>query len=213
MGSIMIIVYSFSDNFDSSVLLSMSDEKRRNRYLNSARRSDGELLAYALTRKALSYFGIDYDEERKHTNEYGREYLTDKSVFYNIAHSQNLCVCVADEENCGIDCEKITNKNYDRLIDGRFTENEKKYIENSADKKYAFYEIWTRKESYLKMTGTGLGGGILKTDITDECVTKKMYNFIFGDYAVCCCGKINTKVPPTPIELKQNELLSEEYNG
>ncbi len=206
----MFVVYSFSSEFDISALLSASDEKRRNRYLDSARHTDGELLAYALIKKALSCYGKVYDCERKCKNEYGREFLESNDVFYNIAHSGELCVCVADKKNCGIDCEKMTDKSRNNFIDGCFTENEKEYIESSSDKKYAFYEIWTRKESYLKMTGTGLGGGIRKTDTTEMDILNKTYNFVLDDYAVCCCGDVCAEKPPTLIKLKNNELLCED---
>ena len=45
-----------------------------------------------------------------------------------------------------------------------FTSAENEFINLSSDKRLAFFEIWTKKEAYLKQIGTGL-----KTPLDSFC--------------------------------------------
>ncbi len=70
--------------------------------------------------------------------------------------NDSLCVAVEDAERIGVDCEVIKNAD-DLVIKYFFTDSEKTLVENSPDKDVAFSLVWTRKESYIKCIGEGLG--------------------------------------------------------
>ena len=78
--------------------------------------------------------------------------------FFNISHSQNRVVCVLSDEPVGMDIQKI--KPIKRREKYKFfTDKENDYV-NSGNEKNSlcerFTEIFTKKESALKMLGLSL---------------------------------------------------------
>ena len=107
----------------------------------------------------------------------GKPYLEVKVTGFSVSHS-NGAVLVAvnskkavpdaviyyeggNDYNIGCDIEalgKRNSKNLIRLCDKKFSDLEKARVEASEDKKTAILEIWTKKEAYLKLIGTGIKG-------------------------------------------------------
>lgn len=88
---------------------------------------------------------------------HGKPSLLGKShIHFNISHSGKYVVCAISKIPCGIDVqEKKVLKNL-RIFDKILSEIEYKDVMDKVDKIDAFYEYWTRKESYLKLTGQGI---------------------------------------------------------
>ena len=102
--------------------------------------------------------------------ERGKPYFKDSDISFSLSHSGDLSVAsICDEKynNVGIDVEKITDlPNMNGIAERFFTDQEKSEFlrrERAAD---AFFEIWTKKEAYAKMTGQGLSSA-LGDDISD----------------------------------------------
>lgn len=78
---------------------------------------------------------------------------------FNLSHTTLFVACaVLDSGEVGIDVEDIGRDNLN-LMNGVFTEREIEYVESrvsAQEKREAFYEVWTRKEAYVKATGLGL---------------------------------------------------------
>ena len=90
------------------------------------------------------------------TADLGKPELADHpNVHFNISHSGSLAVCVISESPVGVDVEFIRNVDW-RLARRCFREDELIWLEKAPDTDYAFTQLWTRKESYLKLLGTGL---------------------------------------------------------
>ena len=83
-------------------------------------------------------------------NEYGKPYVDRTGYHFSISHSHSLIVFVSDSLPVGIDIEPITDKKWPAVR--FFTPNEKALVKSPED----FYTIWTKKEAYIKMLGTGL---------------------------------------------------------
>lgn len=86
---------------------------------------------------------------------HGKPYLKNENIFFNISHSGSLVVCAISEHECGADIEILRDYN-DKTAKRVCNENEYAKVSESSDKSVAFLEIWTRKEAFLKFTGTGL---------------------------------------------------------
>ena len=76
-------------------------------------------------------------------------------------HTKNLIVCAVSLENVGIDGEFPEERregiSYERIASRFFTEREFQYVKESGAK--GFFEIWVRKEAYMKYTGAGMAYG------------------------------------------------------
>lgn len=78
---------------------------------------------------------------------------------FNIAHSGNIVLFSCDSDAIGVDIEKKDTLNYPELLH-HFHPCEEAFIRNSPSMHHAFYEIWVKKESFLKAVGTGLLNGL-----------------------------------------------------
>lgn len=108
-------------------------------------------------------------------NEHGKPFLSNhKDVNFSISHSKDLWAIVFDNKNIGIDIEYV-KKDLDlercKKIIKRFfvKEDFDYYVKNESIE--IFYEMWTKKESMLKLIGTGL------RDISRYSIFDKKYNF------------------------------------
>ena len=84
---------------------------------------------------------------------------------FSVAHSGGITVLATSKGHVGVDAERIRCvERRERLAERFFSENERKQLCAAADADTEFLRIWTKKEAYMKMKGTGLGEGILATD-------------------------------------------------
>jgi len=75
---------------------------------------------------------------------------------FSIAHSFDVVVClVSDEGPIGVDVEKLREVPLEEY-QSSFTDKEWSFIMKAHSKVEAFFSLWTKKESLLKMHGFGL---------------------------------------------------------
>ena len=91
-------------------------------------------------------------------NQYGKPHLIGKNDFhFNLSCSGDWAVCAIDSEAVGIDIEKIDYQQPKIVLEVLSSAELTAYNNlNLKDKTSFFYNIWTRKESYVKAIGTGL---------------------------------------------------------
>ncbi|QOX63277.1 4'-phosphopantetheinyl transferase superfamily protein [Anoxybacterium hadale] len=90
----------------------------------------------------------------------GKPYFEGRNdIFFSVSHSGNWWSCLMAEEEVGFDLEVIRHrKNFEGIAARFFTEEEYQYVlQNGLS---GFYEIWVRKEAYVKYLGTGLSEGL-----------------------------------------------------
>lgn len=88
---------------------------------------------------------------------YGKPFLVNSSLEFNISHSAQWVVCAINNNSIGIDIEKIKKINYEGISKRFFTKQEHELIcsDITINKLNLFYKIWTLKESYIKEQGKG----------------------------------------------------------
>lgn len=64
----------------------------------------------------------------------------------------------------GVDLEERRQRPFLRLAQRYFTETEAKMLENEEKVAEKFFDMWTKKEAWLKTLGTGLSGGLASLD-------------------------------------------------
>lgn len=84
----------------------------------------------------------------------GKPYLKDSEIGISITHDNSVTALIqAPFKPVGIDMQRVKKDYPKRVTDRFFTENERLETKTSAD----FYRIWCKKESFVKMTGEGIG--------------------------------------------------------
>jgi phosphopantetheinyl transferase len=128
--------------------LLLSAERREKMY--SYRKQEDRLRCLAGGLLLERVFGC----KKLHYTEYGKPFLSE-GPFFNLSHSgEVVCIGVSASSPIGIDIEEWQNDDLEALAKTAFHPAEQAFFfENPAIRR--FYEIWTLKESYIKMIGTG----------------------------------------------------------
>ncbi len=117
------------------------------------------LLGELMVRKILSgKLDAAVDSFRFVKSEKGKPYLKEAPVHFNISHSGDYVVAAfCDVSETGIDVEKIKPVNFE-IAERFYSEAEKKVLfsKKGIEKLEYFFDLWTMKESYLKLLGKGL---------------------------------------------------------
>lgn len=125
------------------------------RFLADKRLSVG---AGILLDRGLWQYGLKEAEVKIAYGENGKPYLPDyPEIHYNLAHSGKMALAVFAGTEVGCDIEEIKTASL-KLAKRFFCPGEYAYI-NSFDgeeQDFAFYRVWTLKESFLKVTGMGM---------------------------------------------------------
>ena len=98
-------------------------------------------------------------------SENGKPYLQDYSLYFNLSHSGNYAVCAVSPREVGVDIQEQKQVNLERLAKRFFSEEEQSFLKACANEKEQcklFYQLWTRKEAYGKLTGEGIAAVIDK---------------------------------------------------
>ncbi len=156
------------------------------------------LIGYYLLSQilAINYQIITFPEIA--FTEFGKPYFVSLSLYFNISHSNNLVACAVSDEKIGIDIEIITPKKEELY---RFVCNEIEYqvIARSSDPDFEFTKFWTKKESYLKYHGKGIGTNLkeLLTNLPENRFLSKKIELLNNEsYVLTIYQENNQKKAP-----------------
>lgn len=157
------IIDKLSDFLDSK------ETERANRYYKKKDKSRF-IICRSLLKLVLSLHAkvtipeikIDYLTNKK-------PYLsTNSSIYFNVSHSENFGLIAISNCPVGIDIEFINpTYNFESLLGSVFNTNEITFIKNAKDKKLAFFNLWTRKEAFVKAIGKGIDNDFSKVPSLD----------------------------------------------
>lgn len=117
------------------------------------------------------------------TDKNGKPYIEGNSeIHFNISHTDGLLVIAVSDYEVGIDAEKV--REVDMRVKKRFTKAEAEYVGESINR---FFEIWTKKEAFLKQKGVGLKGGLQSFSVLDKEINSRISTFFMGDFVVSVC--------------------------
>ena len=121
---------------------------------------------------------------------HGKPVLRDyPDLHFSLSHSGNAVLCALDRRPVGADVEMIHRKNLEHLL-SVFSDPERASIEQAASPALCFTRLWTRKESYLKLTGEGLTGTKALREIPTEDTDSVRFKTVIREaegfvYSVC----------------------------
>lgn len=118
-------------------------------------------------------------------------------IHFSLSHSGKLAVCAVSGQNVGADVEAW------QQIEGQtaemcFTAVELEWLKVQQRADQAFARLWTRKESYLKMLGTGLSQSLNTFSVLPETSVKIQASFAEWDvegYSICVCSPLPESIP------------------
>ena len=121
-------------------------------------------------------------------NEHGKPYAKDSDARFSVSHSGERVILSVDRNDTGADVEQLVQKDYLNLAKRFFHPNELEYVMTEVNETSAFFEIWTRKEAYLKMLGAGISTVELSSfdTLSDELRPRMYTSYRKGYYMTVC---------------------------
>lgn len=114
--------------------------------------ASGELARQAIAEK----FNIDKKDVRFRVEKGGKPYAEGLSVNFSISHSGTIALCAVSDKPVGVDIERIRDVDLS-VAKKHFAPDEQDYVfEKLSLSRQRFFEVWTRKEAYVKMLGKGI---------------------------------------------------------
>lgn len=142
-------------------LLSLVSAERRNKVRQFRRPEDAHrgLIGEALVREIIcSRYPVRNEEIVFTAGPYGKPHIAGIPGFhFNLSHSGRWIVCAVDDQEVGVDIEEMKPLDLDMA---RYVFSDEQYRtlvnkEGQAQLIY-FYDLWTLKESWVKLLGVGL---------------------------------------------------------
>lgn len=112
----------------------------------------GILLLNALEEAGIRDLTLTEEKEGK------PRLLKDQGFFFSLSHSGHFAVCAVSDRECGVDVQKPVSYN-PGLVSRFFSPEEQSLFADAgeaSDRDRLFTRLWTLKEAYVKMLGTGL---------------------------------------------------------
>ena len=139
------------------------------------------LAAGMLARVGISqHLHINPQDISFKTEKSGKPYAVGLDIHFSLSHSGSLAVCAISDSPVGIDVEQI-KKVHLKVARRCFTEQEQYYVFGKKGRpQIKFFEVWTKKEAYVKMMGLGVSD-FLSFDVMKN---DKIYTLTHEDYII-----------------------------
>lgn len=156
---------------------------RADRYL----RQEDKLRCVTAAALLKNLLGVEEDQIEQ--NAFGKPYIKDrKNVHFNLSHSGRYVVLAWGDTELGVDVQKHDPATNTEAVGMRwFAPDEQQYAHRDANR---FYEVWTKKESFLKYTGKGLRTSLHSFSVlTPEPNIRYFFRTLGADYSLSLCTK------------------------
>lgn len=159
----------------------------------------GDILVRAMACRAL---GKENHQLVFAKNPHGKPYLAGEEGFrFSVSHTGKIVVVGISDRELGVDVEGGRPAT-SRIIGRFFTEAEARFIrEGEKEWEDRFFQVWTRKEAYIKWLGKGLAIPMQSFDVVTGPVTKLLHTQRGRDVIISCCA--------VEIEAPSLEIISE----
>lgn len=152
----------------------------------------------------MQSFGLHSEEYQIVKGDHGKPLIKSSkpgNFYFNISHTKNIWICATCEYELGVDIETCANSRKN-VAEYYFTEQEKDFLAQSKDYNRTFFQIWTGKEAFAKMTGKGLSATLLRSyTITNDKVEQNNKTIAYLNRPTINSNTICTLATSKPIEL------------
>lgn len=143
---------------------------------------------------------VSFEESQNFRFAYGSagkpSLIGNELLHFNLSHSGEYIACIVAKSAVGIDLQEYRTVR-GGIVNRFFAPEEEAYLQSVESNEYQreFFKIWTAKESFSKMTGTGLGRPMKEyvVDLHRDRILdgEKSYPLFFLDvlkgYEICVC--------------------------
>lgn len=147
-----------------------------------------------LRRAAAEYTGAAEESFEIIVNEWGRPFFAAGPEF-SVSHSGEYWACAFADERVGLDIQLRRMKSSAERIARRFFHPlEVKWLEENGLER--FFDVWSAKESYVKLTGRGFQGDTAGFSVVSE---RGEFPYLDGcgfrlrsfmeEYSLCLCAR------------------------
>lgn len=143
-------------------LFPFAEKEKQERILRLKFKKDRDLVLVGdiLAKHCIAtVFDISFSSVQIAIGEHGKPYVSNSPhIHFNISHSGDWVACAVYDKPIGIDVQKMKDTDFVSIAKRAFTKKEQDVFNkiSQEDMKTQFYKIWTAKESYIKLLGTGL---------------------------------------------------------
>lgn len=166
----------------AKALVSRKRKQKAEKYRNDIDIRNSLAVELMLRQGLKKDFGISGYE----INDDAKPYLVDSDICFNMSHCGKGSVVAISNKQVGVDIEEI--KSVKQAVKDKIC-NKKELVKCKTD--LDFIKIWTNKEAYTKLNGTGIGEleNIDTTELSDCSF------FIEDDeYVLCLCQKEDGRI-------------------
>ncbi|ORU89758.1 MAG: hypothetical protein A6F71_01980 [Cycloclasticus sp. symbiont of Poecilosclerida sp. M] len=153
-------------------ILDDAEQKKAARLVQAKHRWRALAVRIQLRLLLSKYMSIAAHEIEFGVGEYGKPYVKNSDIKFNISHSgDRTLVAISLLDGLGVDIEYWRPlDNLRGLVKRNFSHNEQMQWENVSgdDKLPTFFKLWSVKEAFIKATGRGLGLGLTRCSFSLE---------------------------------------------
>jgi 4'-phosphopantetheinyl transferase len=126
-------------------------------------------------------------------------------LHFNMSHAgEVVLIAVMRGMAVGVDVEEVRHHNdlagLIRTVCSRGEQAHLAALEDVARRR-AFYQLWTRKEAWLKLRGVGLAGGLASTEVLHERAEVQLCDLPLTHFAEGYVGALALPPSPTPTQV------------
>lgn len=133
------------------------------------------IAAHGILRQILAfYLGEKPGDLTFENTSLGKPFLVTHNdhhlLSFNLSHSGSLALyAITQNRNVGIDIENVRDHlSIDEIALRFFSQNEIKFLNEVSDKQEKFFQLWTRKEAFMKTNGKGFSLAMNKFDVSSQ---------------------------------------------
>ena len=154
-----------------SAELDPEEQERGRSFINEESRKQFLLSHYLLRWFLAPMVGLKPGELRFGSTFHKKPILVNgnKPVHFNISHAgEKVSICLCHEDPVGVDVEKINpDFEFRSFAEEHFSAGEKRELQEENDRALVnFFILWSRKESFLKLTGEGISDDLKNLDMS-----------------------------------------------
>jgi 4'-phosphopantetheinyl transferase len=151
-------------------VLSEREKEKAARFHREGDRQSSICARGALRVLLSGYTGIPAETIRFRYSDTGKPHLEGADIAFNVSHSGEWVVlAIGRNRNIGVDIEMIKRDLDVEAIASRFfSQVEIELIRSAEDKHAVFFQLWARKEAYVKARGSGLFRGLSQFTVPIE---------------------------------------------